>query len=178
MLSKSVARGFAVVAAVGLVSSFAVGQDAARAGESGKTAAVAAREVKPPPDGARDTYGTSSSSFMRIAGSGFSPMEVPGADNYSDYQYVGTVFGRYSTTANGYFLASPNLPSGALLTYLEFDNCDTNATLDATLSLFDCDYHGDCGASPVATLDSENNMTPNACSYVQRRHHPVRSGRR
>jgi S-layer homology domain len=169
MLSKPLARGLAAVACAGFVSSFALGQEAAKADKSGQPAAVVAKETKPRPARAGETYGTTETSYMRIAGSGFTPMQVPGADDYDDYWYTiaGDIFGRYSTVQNGYFLASPeHLPDGALLTYLELDSCDFSVASDVTVTLYDCDYHGDCGAGPVTSLSSANNFTPNACSFT------------
>jgi hypothetical protein len=47
---------------------------------------------------------------------------------------------KYSTTGNAFFHASPHIPSGALLTYLEFDYCDDNATEDIAVQLVNTTY--------------------------------------
>lgn len=53
------------------------------------------------------------------------------------------------------FLGGPKLPSGALLTYLEFDYCDDNPSplADAYLSLEDLDYRGNLLTS-ITTIGS------------------------
>jgi hypothetical protein len=47
---------------------------------------------------------------------------------------------KYSTIPNGHFNASPHIPTGARLTFLEFDYCDDNPTQDITLRLTNTDY--------------------------------------
>ena len=54
-------------------------------------------------------------------------------------------FGIHSTSGGGPLYATVRVPSGALLTYLELDFYDTNATAAVYLNLFDCSYRGvDC----------------------------------
>jgi hypothetical protein len=48
--------------------------------------------------------------------------------------------GRYSTVPGGVFLAPLHLPSGALLTYVELDYCDSSGSLNVGLMLLDCDF--------------------------------------
>ena len=60
---------------------------------------------------------------------------------------LGGSFGLYSNGGGGLlgtrFFAVPHLPSGALLTYLELDYCDTSLASDVSLVLLDCSYRGD-----------------------------------
>ncbi len=114
-----------------------------------------------------DTYGTTVESYYRMAAAEFTPLKS--SFSYQDryYDEGPTNFRRYATfVCSGCgFIASPHLPSGALLTYLELDSCDFSA-VDVTLELYNCDYGGYCGSGPVKTLSSDNNVVPNACSYV------------
>ena len=114
-----------------------------------------------------DTYGTTVESYYRMAASEFTPLKSNFSYQDRYYDEGQTTFRRYGTflCATCGFIASPHLPSGALLTYLELDSCDFSA-VDVSLELYDCDYSGYCGAGPVRTLSSDDNVTPNACSFV------------
>jgi hypothetical protein len=86
------------------------------------------------------TYGTQNESFYRIPAGNFTAFQnAP----YSDTS-AGALL-RYSTQLNGEFIASPNLPSGAMITSMELDFCDTNSTYDVSASLIICSNMGaDC----------------------------------
>jgi hypothetical protein len=120
-----------------------------------------------PARNAPNTYGTTVESYYRMAAAEFTPLKS--LFSYADrfYDEGPTSLRRYATyvCSECGFVASPHLPSGALLTYVELDSCDFNS-VDVFLELYDCDYSGYCGSGPVMTLSSDNNVTPNACSYV------------
>ena len=60
------------------------------------------------------------------------------------------------------FVASPHLPSGAVLTYFELDSCDEDPSFDVIADLYQCDYHGNCDA--ITGLSSSNNPIP--CGFT------------
>ena len=60
--------------------------------------------------------------------------------------------GRYATSSGADFQATPHIPGGALLTYLEFDFCDTSSVESMSLDLSDCDYLGICNYPPMASI--------------------------
>ena len=66
-------------------------------------------------------------------------------------------FGLYSTIPDGLFIAMAHVPSGALLTYLELDYCDTNTNpnVDVALYLKRCNYLG-TGCTELASLSSKD----------------------
>ncbi len=131
------------------------------------TAQTAQRAPAKPPRQIVDTYGTTTESYYRMGASQFSP--VSSGTQYTDRYIVDlqNTFGRYSTGGSPNFVGTPNMPSGALLTYLELDSCDFNASgAHLFVALWDCDYSGNCGGGPVKTLSSANNIVPQACSYV------------
>ncbi len=107
------------------------------------------------------SYGVDSISYYRMAASEFTPL-ISGIvyDDASDPTFG--VFQRYSTGSLSGFVASPHLPSGAVLTYFELDSCDQDPTLDVEAYLYACDGLGNCG-SPIS-LKSSNNATP--CGYT------------
>jgi hypothetical protein len=101
-----------------------------------------------------DTYGTTDVSYYRIGAPEFTAMEI-GIDSQTDvwYDQPNDIFRRYGQNGNAYFIAVPHLPAGAMLTYLEFDNCG-GATNTSHLYLYSCDYTGDCPAGPAHTIDA------------------------
>ena len=103
------------------------------------------------------TFGTTHQSYYRISAAEFTGMQVTGFDTWNDvwYSTAGNLFRRYGQNANAYFIAMPHLPSGALLDHLELDDCG-GATNSTTVHayVYSCSYTGDCGASPVATIDA------------------------
>lgn len=73
-----------------------------------------------------------------------------------------TLNGRYSTVPSGVFHATPDLPSGVLLTYLELDFCDNTGSGNVRLTLLECDFlMGDCHALSFI----ESNGAP-GCGFV------------
>ncbi len=134
---------------------------------SSATLAQATAAAPKPERNTPNTYGTTVESYYRMAAAEFTPLKS--SFSYQDryYDEGQTSFRRYATFVCGTcgFIASPHLPSGALLSYVELDSCDFSAG-DVTLDLYDCDYGGYCGSGPVKTLSSADNVTPNACSYV------------
>ena len=127
------------------------------------------RESKAKPgNGFGQTYGTDLDSYYRMSAAEFTPMQLPGSDTYSDHWYgsAGNLFSRYSTPFGGFFIGSPHIPSGALLTFLELDSCDTNAVKNVHLQLYQCDYLGDCGSFPKVHIDSSTNNTVPGCSFT------------
>jgi hypothetical protein len=106
------------------------------------------------PDGA--DWGGSSRVLYSMGYSDFTPWN-------SSFGY-GTSTGRYGAGLGNEFHATPHLPSGALLTYLELDYCDTTSQVDVLLFLQDCDYRGlDCHL--LGPTLSSGNGSP-GCDYV------------
>lgn len=107
-------------------------------------------------------YGTSNPTDYRMPAFEFTNATVapttwdPGSNNYV----------ARSEAAVGPLFGLPHLPSGALLTSLTFDTCDTNPPVcpigqcHMTLELVDCDRFGNCTPTPLATLSSAANATP------------------
>ncbi len=97
---------------------------------------------QPLKDQAPATYGTSYSSFYRMGGSEFTPVEVPGVDNYSDTFYSGgTSYRRFGTVGAGYFIGTPHLPSGAKVIGVIVNGCvASTGSLHGTVQ--SCSYFG------------------------------------
>jgi len=108
------------------------------------------------------SYGIDQVSYYRMAASEFGPVATAGGLLYNDEFYGNGSFQRYTSPYPGQFLASPHLPSGAVLTYFELDSCDTDPVNDVVARLYPCDDLGTCG-SPVQ-LNSSNNAV--ACGYT------------
>jgi S-layer family protein len=101
------------------------------------------------------TYGTTHQTYYRISAAEFTGMQVTGFDIWNDswYSTPGNLFRRYGQNADAFFIAMPHLPSGALLDHLELDDCG-GATDTVHADLYACDYTGDCGGAPVATINA------------------------
>ena len=119
---------------------------------AGKPAAAHTGPGARPPD-----WGTGATTYDNIGAAEFLP-----TNSISTYGTFVSPAGRYATSSGAYFQATPHLPGGALLTYLEFDYCDSD-TFDAmSLTLYDCDYLGICAnqigyvQSPVSPADCPN----------------------
>lgn len=79
-----------------------------------------------------NTYGTDFVSYYRMGGSEFTPLDVPGTDDYRDtfYSGLGDSFRRYGTIANAYFIGTPHLPSGAKVLTVFVEGCvNANGTV-------------------------------------------------
>ncbi len=104
-------------------------------------------------------WGTGGTTYDNIGAAEFLPK-----DSISTYGTFGSPSGRYATSSGARFQATPHIPGGALLTYMEFDYCDEDLSGALTLTLYDCDYLGNCGnqlgfiETPVNTLDCGNYM--------------------
>ena len=85
-----------------------------------------------------------------------SNLDMPYGDVW--YDQPGDIFRRYSIVGNSFFVASPHLPSGATVTYLELDGCNDSVAGTVDAYLYDCDYTGDCTATPPATVTIEANV--------------------
>jgi hypothetical protein len=111
------------------------------------------------PDPRPPDWGTGATSYDNIGAAEFLPK-----DSISTYGTFVSPAGRYATSSGARFQATPHIPGGALLTYLELDYCDTDASDALTLSLYDCDYLGICSnqlgfiSTPVSTPDCSNYM--------------------
>jgi hypothetical protein len=95
---------------------------------------------------------------------------------------ISSNMGLYSDGAPSSFQAIPHVPSGALLTYLELDYCDTAAFADVGLFLSECSYLGsgctltksltsgdgllECGIVTVDLTDLNYTMDNNARELV------------
>jgi S-layer homology domain len=86
------------------------------------------------------SYGTTQESLQRISMQSFSPVSSVMGYSYTDGS---TFFQRYSTAvAPAGFVATPTLPSGALVIGVDFDVCDTDGVGDITLLLLSTDALG------------------------------------
>lgn len=88
------------------------------------------------------TYGTTHTSYQRIGVTEFVPLDS--TMSYSDFLFHENTFSRYPTNGNAYgaFAATVHLPSGALVTDVEFDWCDFNADSNILLLVLNTDYTG------------------------------------
>ena len=111
------------------------------------------------------TYGTDQISYYRIAASEFTLVDTSNGFLYADEWYTDLDgrFERYVYGATGQFVASPHLPSGALVTYFELDSCDDDPVNDVMANLYLCDILGSC-ASAASQLSSNNNSI--SCGYT------------
>jgi len=127
----------------------ATAADSKKRAEKPQPAAKASARMSP------ETYGTTADSYYRMGAAEFTGMEVAGVDSWTDvwYSTSGNLFRRHGQADFAYFIGVPHLPAGAKLTYLELDDCG-GATNTVHLYLYACDYTGDCGAAPVATIDA------------------------
>ena len=101
--------------------------------------ASAAFGQSPDRSGVSPGYGTTSRILYHVGFADFAP-----ESSVFDYftAFVNSHQGRFSDSSMA-FLANPHLPSGALLTYLEFDYCDTNTVgSHLGLDLENCDFLG------------------------------------
>jgi hypothetical protein len=77
---------------------------------------------------------------------------------------------RYVSSGYNHVYAFAHIPGGSVLTYVELDGCDTNATNHMTLDVYDCDYDGNCTAPPMATMTSDgsgcSDWTASPSSYT------------
>jgi hypothetical protein len=130
----------AIVVAAALEMS-ALAQEAPNSGKP-KRPSIPAQPLKAE---SPNTYGTTHSSFYRMGSSEFTPLDVPGTDDYSDMYYntLGASYRRYGTIANAYFIGTPHLPSGAKVISIYVNGCaDASGTLFGGVS--SCNYFGNC----------------------------------
>jgi len=152
-------KGSSLVLALALsaLASNAFGQNAASSNSSGGpqpgVANIASSGLKP---GVPNDGGTQDDIFLRVPAFNFSP--------YSSA--IGTgAFGnvnRWVTSPSSSMEAGITLPGGALLTYLELDYCDTNATTHLTGNILECDNVGGNCSYVTSNLVSAGD----GCSYV------------
>lgn len=103
---------------------------------------------------ASPAFGTAQEHYVRIGGSEFAP------DGASASGWISTWNPGSTNAWRGYFVSNVfqhvyawvHAPGGSLLTYLELDFCNTDATHDLTMNLYACDFSGSCGTSPLVTL--------------------------
>jgi len=108
------------------------------------------------PGAERPSWGGSDRILYAIGGIEFFPAS-------SSVPFDSFDLGRHSTVPNGFFNATPHIPSGVLLTYFELDYCDSNAVGDVTLQLAECSFLGnDCVS--IEILDSGSG--PSGCDFV------------
>jgi len=109
------------------------------------------------------TYGVDQLSYYRIAASEFTPLDTAHGEVYTDVGYTNFgVFQRYSSGGLGIFVASPHLPSGAVVSYFELDSCDEDPVNDVVAYLSQCDILGHCNG--LIGMQSVNNAIP--CGFT------------
>jgi hypothetical protein len=100
------------------------------------------------------TYGIEQVSYYRMSAAEFTPLDTAHGSVYTDVGYTdfGTAFQRYSTGGPAIFVASPHLPSGALVTYFELDSCDEDPVNNVFADFFFCDNLGtNCGSGGLSS---------------------------
>ena len=107
-----------------------------------------------PRSGGRPDFGTSGTSFYTMGAAEFLPK-----DSISTYATTVSPSQRYATSSGAVFQTTPHIPGGALLTYLEFDYCDTDPNDSLSLDLSDCDYLGVCTYPPMASITTPLNQS-------------------
>jgi S-layer family protein len=96
------------------------------------SAAPVAAQMRP------NTYGTTNVTYYRVGSTEFKAYS--NSDSYFDSGNWLWPGGGVPGASTGLFYATPHLPSGAVLTYLELDYCDTNtAALHIRLGFEECD---------------------------------------
>jgi hypothetical protein len=142
--------------AVGMISTGALAQEL----EEPSTAAPPAPAVSR--DKRADTYGTTHFSYQRVGFATFVPMDS--SMTYSDLNFSTQKFSRYPTNANGsgIFVATPQLPSGALVDNVEFDWCDTSAASDLQFEVLSSGYTGE-NIQSLATAASDGSL---GCAFA------------
>ena len=144
-----------VVAILGSVASSAFGQETAPLLGGGATPS------RPP--GAPQVFGTTVESFVSMGSWEFTPFDS--GTTWSDLGFTSsTNLGRFSTVAGGQFAGVVHLPSGALVTSIELDYCNTNtgaSTVD--LIAFTSDQNGGSVGSLFTPISGPANT---GCSSV------------
>ena len=101
------------------------------------------------------TYGTSNLSYYRMGANEFTGMQIGATafDLWSDTIYTGdsTKIRRYGTGGNA-FIGTPHLPSGALITGIDIEDC-VKTTNSVSGYIFSCEADGD-GCTPLTTITS------------------------
>jgi len=128
----------AIAISVGLGSPFLLAQDAF----GGGALVVHAGSLPKTPE-----WGTGGVTYYTIGAA-----EPLPKDSISGYGTHVSPSERYATSSGAVFQATPHIPGGALLTYLEFDFCDTSSVESMSLDLSDCDYLGICNYPPMASI--------------------------
>ena len=86
---------------------------------------------------APSTFGTSNTVYVSVGDWKFTP--ATSSWTYGDT--AGNQPMRYGTVSGMWLLAAPELPSGALLQYIELDYCNTNATQPLTLNMYQTTFN-------------------------------------
>jgi hypothetical protein len=90
------------------------------------------------------TYGTSNLSYYRMGANEFTGAQTGGTafDLWSDTFYQDTAtFGRYGTHTDAFFIGTPHLPSGALVTGIDFEGC-ANSDTSVLTEVYSCEADG------------------------------------
>jgi len=105
------------------------------------------------------SYGVDQISYYRMPASEFTLLDTTSGVVYSDTAYpTANNYQRYSVGVPGWFVASPHLPSGALLTYVELDSCDEDPVNDVVAYVSQCDDLGQCSGGLLGIASSSNSI--------------------
>ena len=111
----------------------------------------------PPVSPAPEVFGTGTDSYTTVAEWEFT---APRSSNTWE-DVGGNTPLKFATVANGFFNAPVHVPSGALLTYLEFDYCDDNPTEDLFVQLVALDFNN----TVLYTLGSVHSSGAPGCTF-------------
>ena len=109
---------------------------------NGRDAACGQEEATSSQGGRGQAVGTTAFSYQRVGFSTFVPMDS--TMSVLGPELLLAVLSRYPTNSNGsgIFVATPQLPSGALVSGVEFDWCDTSAASDLQFEVLVLRVHG------------------------------------
>jgi hypothetical protein len=150
-----------ILCAVLMAAAGAVGRAQAPSHDSkaGPAAFGPSRAQRPVRVGTRPNFGTDNISFESIPASDFDP-DTACSSNCTDYTSTWNPalqvfdYRRYVTGGQPRLFASPRLPGGALLTYIEYDYCDNNGSGRFVFNVYICDFGGHCDGIPYQSHTS------------------------
>lgn len=117
--------------------------------------------------GHSNTYGSSSDSLYRIGSMEFMPFDTSDTSFFDYFEFTSgqTLSRTMPGMATPGLVAMPHLPSGALVTGVELDFCDDNATYDVSLTAYSAASDG-TGVTPLGTITSNGASSGCGSNFV------------